>query len=110
MSSKKGGSDQEGSGGARKNTAQTPSTTSKLQLFPNPAQQQVRLAKKGLDPVTTQIRIIDLQGRSLQVQVTEFNDTGAQLDIGALADGLYIVQVEDRSRQWRETARLVIRR
>ena len=28
MSSKKGGSDQEGSGGARKNTAQTPSTTS----------------------------------------------------------------------------------
>ncbi|MEM8890824.1 MAG: T9SS type A sorting domain-containing protein, partial [Bacteroidota bacterium] len=66
----------------------------KLDMYPNPAQDQVQLSLESqLSLHIEAICIYDLQGRKIQVAVQNLSDTQMLLDVSSLSEGIYILQV-----------------
>jgi hypothetical protein len=64
----------------------------KLQLYPNPATDQLMVSVPGTHP-QGQVQVIDAHGAL--VLSRSIKDASTTLDVGMLAPGLYLVRVQD---------------
>jgi hypothetical protein len=65
-----------------------------IQIFPNPAQQQITISKKGSDlPKNLTITITDLSGRKVFMQSLSLPGKQIQLSIDDLPQGIYLVKL-----------------
>ena len=62
-------------------------------LFPNPASDQVMLGTGIAAERDTEIRIMDLTGRVVDFVILPEDARNIQLDVSALENGMYFVQV-----------------
>ena len=82
--------------------------TSKFEVYPNPVKDQIFLNTTGLEG-SYQVKITNLQG----VVVTQFNTvlgpgSALQTDVASLADGVYILTLENKSEKY--TGRFIKRK
>jgi bacillopeptidase F len=74
-----------------------------LYLYPNPAQNQVKIEAVGLGEGTFEVQFIDAVGRV--VKSSDWNKADAGIDIRDLKKGIYIVQLNSPNKTY--TSRLV---
>jgi hypothetical protein len=79
-----------------------------LNVFPNPANNQITIAGHLAHEAQTELRIVDMRGKLVLVRNLVMASTGQVLDVSQLASGTYIVQVQSSERLL--TTKLVIRR
>jgi Secretion system C-terminal sorting domain len=70
----------------------TPTLTSALELFPNPAQGRVTLRLRDARTPLLRVQVCDLRGAVLLDQPVRLQADEAALDISALPPGIYLVQ------------------
>lgn len=76
-----------------------------LQIWPNPSQDILNI--QGEYPVGTTVQIFDLGGRSLMTE--RLNSFSHQLDLSALAEGMYMLEFKDNSSK-RRLEKIVVSR
>jgi len=62
---------------------------SAISVYPNPASNEINI---GLDNKKADISLVDMQGRTVQ-HITAENQSTAKLQVGSLANGLYLVHI-----------------
>ncbi len=73
-----------------------------LQLFPNPATDNIHLQLNTPLPLESLVRIWNVQGQLVQQQLLPaFAKTGV-VDVSSFASGLYVVQVQLGGKMWRK--------
>jgi hypothetical protein len=77
-----------------------------IQVYPNPAQNEITVDLSGLGQVNGTVKVIDMLGR--EVLVSKCNQQSTTLTVAALANGLYTVQYIDANSNNRLNARVVI--
>jgi hypothetical protein len=60
-----------------------------ISVYPNPASNEINI---GLDNKKADISLVDMQGRTVQ-HITAENQSTAKLQVGSLANGLYLVHI-----------------
>ncbi len=76
------------------------SGTTKIEVFPNPAQDKITLNTIGING-KYQVRLINAQGVIVKKFNQVFNSgTSEQIDISDLADGFYILSLENQSERY----------
>ncbi len=83
-------------------TGIAPIATKQLQLYPNPATQQVNLMFEATEEAITSINIMDISGRLVQqqnIQTTKGSNT-ALLDVSNLQSGMYLVNIKVGDRNY----------
>ena len=77
-----------------------------IQIFPNPATSELWIRpSEELEKVL--VTITDMNGRIIAEQAYEnFNET--YFDVSEWSDGLYAIQLMDRSRQWTRSSRILV--
>jgi hypothetical protein len=80
-----------------------PSLLERAILYPNPATNTLQIAfEDGYGPDGANVRLFDMLGRAVLTKNNAVQGSNAQLDIAALAPGIYFVNVEDNGRLvWR---------
>jgi hypothetical protein len=66
-----------------------------LNLFPNPADEQLMLRAADFDTTGTQVSIIDLSGKS-QEPIFEKTDNGLSIDISHYSSGIYSLRIQQQ--------------
>jgi hypothetical protein len=76
------------------------SGTTKMEIFPNPAQDQLTLKAQGING-NYQVRLINAQGVTVKQFNQSFNSgTNGQIDISDLPDGFYILSLENQANKF----------
>ncbi|MBA4302813.1 MAG: hypothetical protein C0424_01155 [Sphingobacteriaceae bacterium] len=65
-----------------------------LQIFPNPAQNDVRLALEGLNEAQATYCILDINGRKVAQGSVEVHDGFGHIALNSLPNGVYVLQVQ----------------
>ena len=63
-----------------------------LNVYPNPANDKVKISLNGMSVNDFEIALLDVQGKAISVPRTTYNDV-LELDVAALNSGLYFVQL-----------------
>ena len=84
--------------------ATQPDPISRLEVFPNPARESIRI--KHPEPDRLRVRLINPLGHSA---IGKRPDVGGRISLEGIAPGLWILEVYDPPTQRRETTRLVVR-
>ncbi|MEM6343758.1 MAG: T9SS type A sorting domain-containing protein [Bacteroidota bacterium] len=81
------------------------SSASPLELFPNPANENVQLTYTSPSAATHTIKVLDAQGKVVLQQSVDTNaeeKVSVKLKLNALAAGVYLVQVQAGVHSWTE--------
>ena len=70
-----------------------------LKLYPNPAKEILSLDFTGWDQSEKQIRILDMEGRTVFTDIGYFNKN-YQIPVKKLDRGFYLIKVSDRKNQF----------
>tara|TARA_B100000963_G_scaffold261411_1_gene229583 strand:+ start:1809 stop:4127 length:2319 start_codon:yes stop_codon:yes gene_type:complete len=73
----------------------TVNTDNKLALFPNPVRSQLTIS--GLPKEEVELKIIDLQGRVIEVYIVQSNDGQVTLDLTFIEKGMYLGVLSNRN-------------
>ena len=70
-----------------------------LRIFPNPAQNDVRLALEGLAEAQATYSILDINGRKVAQGMVDVYDGFGHIALNSLPNGVYVLQVQAQHAQ-----------
>lgn len=83
------------------------SAENKLQIFPNPAQDQMTVKTSFEQKAAMKIRVLDLQGKILIDEKKQVNDGEFAISTAFLSNGLYFLEIESGNDVWRQKFQVI---